>query len=286
MSLLDIGAEATSEIDTGQTSGFGPDRSVELEDTDNIPLAPAPRDVPEFVLNRDGSVPNWSLAAQRFRRRIEADSPHLPRFDHNWACRTRAKLLRAEQSMRKWVNTTVMLTYTGEPILEGASCPMPPVPFTTALTASRPARREAMRDLFEEIGGRWLAIRVMGSHQSGYPHEHVLIGTESQVSGDEFESVVTAHRAESPIAGVGEHGSGAISVEQSPNTEGMTRVIKYTTKNLPGIEAVLDAEELGQTSNGVLDEEEHMVRTSTVLEATGKQAFRIDSSDGVEQTWY
>ncbi|MDB2243304.1 hypothetical protein PM076_07420 [Halorubrum ezzemoulense] len=189
--------------------------------------------------------------------------------------------------MRQWVNTTVLLTYTGEAVLEGASRPMPPVSFTTALTESRPARREAMRNLFGEIGGRWMSIRVIGSHQNGYPHEHVLVGLESKISAEDFEPVVAAHREGSPIAGKGEHGTGAIRVEQSPNKEEeMTGGIQYIATNVPGVTAVLEAEELGQTSNGVLDEDEHMVRTSTVLEATGKQAFRIDSSDGVKRTWY
>jgi hypothetical protein len=96
---------------------------------------------------------------------------------------------------------------------------------------------------------------------------------------------VTAHREKSPISGEGEHGTGAIEVEQSPNNEEMTGEIQYLAKNVPGISAVLKAEELGQTSNGVLDEPEHAVRTGVVLEATGKQAFRIDRSDDVEKTW-
>ena len=288
MSLNDIRAEAETRFETDETDGFGPDRALSLKDTDDVPLAPAPSSLEgkEFILNKDESVPVWSFATERFRRRIQADSPHSPRFDHPWANRARGKLLGAEECMRQWAETTVLLTYTGEAVLEGASRPMPPVSFMTALTASRSARRRAMRTLFDGIDGRWISIRVIGSHKSGYPHEHVFVGIESQVSNDDFEPVVTAHRNESPIAGEGEHGVGAISVNKSPNKETMTDGIKYIATNLPGVTAVLDAEKLGQTSNGVLDEDEHMVRTSTVLEATGKQAFRIDSSDGVEQTWY
>lgn len=258
-----------------------------MKDTDDILLAPAPSSLEgkEFILNKDLSVPVWSFAAERFRRRIQADSPHSPRFDHHWANRARGKLLGAEECMRQWAETTVLLTYTGEAYLEDASRPMPPVPFTTALTASRPARRRAMRNLFGEIGGRWMSIRVIGSHKSGYPHEHVLVGTEAGVCDDDFEPVVTAHREKSPISGEGEHGTGAIEVEQSPNKEEMTGGIQYLAKNVPGISAVLKAEELGQTSNGVLDEPEHVVRTGVVLEATGKQSFRIDRSDDVEKTW-
>ena len=287
MSLNDIRAEADTGIETDETGGFGPDRALKLKDTEDIPLAPAPGSLEgkEFILNKDESVPVWSFAAERFRRRIQADSPHSPRFDHPWANRARGKLLGAEEGMRQWAETTVLLTYTGEAYLEGASRPMPPVPFTTALTASRPARRRAMRNLFGEIGGRWMSIRVIGSHKSGYPHEHVLVGTEAEVYGDDFEPVMTAHREKSPISGEGEHGTGAIEVEQSPNKEEMTKAIQYLGKNVPGISAVLKAEELGQTSNGVLDQDEHVVRTGVVLEATGKQAFRIDRSDDVEKTW-
>ena len=143
-----------------------------------------------------------------------------------------------------------------------------------------------MRTLFDGIDGRWISIRVIGSHKSGYPHEHVFVGTEAQVSCDDFEQVVTAHREESPISGKGEHGTGAIRVEQEPNKEEMTGGIQYLGTNVPGVSAVLRAEELGQTSNGILDEPEHTVRTGVVLEATGKQAFRIDRSDDVEKTWY
>ena len=288
MSLNDIRAEAEAGVETDETDGFGPDRALSVKDTDDVPLALAPSSLEgkEFILNKDGSVPVWSFAAERFRRRIQADSPHSPRFDHPWANRTRGKLLGAEECMRQWAETTVLLTYTGEAVLEGASRPMPPVSFTTALTASRPARRKAMRNLFGEIGGRWMSIRVMGSHKCGYPHEHVLVGTEAQVSCDDFEQVVTAHREESPISGKGEHGTGAIRVEQAPNQEEMTGGIQYLGTNVPGVSAVLRAEELGQTSNGILDEPEHAVRTGVVLEATGKQAFRIDHSDDVEKTWY
>jgi len=288
VSLHEIRAEAETGIETDETDGFGPDRALKLKDTEDVPLAPAPSSLEgkEFILNKDGSVPVWSFAAERFRRRIQADSPHSPRFDHPWANRARGKLLGAEEGMRQWAETTVLLTYTGEAYLEGASRPMPPVPFTTALTASRPARRRAMRNLFGEIGGRWMSIRVIGSHKSGYPHEHVLVGTEAEVYGDDFEPVMTAHREKSPISGEGEHGTGAIEVEQSPNKEEMTKAIQYLGKNVPGISAVVKAEELGQTSNGVLDQDEHVVRTGVVLEATGKQAFRIDCSDDVEKTWY
>ena len=142
-----------------------------------------------------------------------------------------------------------------------------------------------MRDLFGEIGGRWMSIRVIGSHKSGYPHEHVLVGTEAEVCDADFEPVVTAHREKSPISGEGQHGAGAIGVEPEPNKQEMTKAIQYLGKNLPGISAVLDAEEVGQTSNGVLDQSEHVVRTGVVLEATGKQAFRIDRSNDVEKTW-
>ena len=95
---------------------------------------------------------------------------------------------------------------------------------------------------------------------------------------------MTAYREMSPISGEGKHGTGAIEVEQSPNKEGMTEGNRYLGKNVPGISAVLKAEELGQMSNGVLDQDEHVVRTGVVLEATGKQAFRIDRSDDVEKT--
>jgi Putative rep protein (DUF1424). len=122
-----------------------------------------------------------------------------------------------------------------------------------------------------------MSIRVIGSHKSGYPHEHVLVGTESEVCDDDFEPVVTAHREKSPIAGEGEHGTGAIRVERSPSKEEMTGGIQYIATNLPGVTAVLEAEEVGQTSNGVLDEPEHMVRTSAVLDATRAHAFRIDN---------
>lgn len=286
MSLLDIGAEAESRTDSEETDGFGPDRTLTLKDTDDVPLAPAARNIPEPILNDDGSVPTWSFGAERYKHKMRKGGPHCPRFGHHWANRTHAKLLRADECMRRWVDTTTLLTYTGEPCFPGTSCLIPPVSFTTALTASRPARRKAMRTLFDGIDGRWISIRVIGSHKSGYPHEHVFVGTESQVFIDDFESVVTAHRNESPIAGEGEHGIGAIRVKQSPSKETMTDGIKYIATNLPGVTAVLDAEKLGQTSNGVLDEDEHMVRTSTVLEATGTQAFRIDQSDGVEKIWY
>lgn len=286
MSLSDIGLEAKSEIEKDELDGFGPDRPLSLKDTDDVPLAPAARDIPESILNNDGSVPTWSFGAERYRCKMREGSPHCPRFSHHWANRTRAKLLRADECMRRWVETTTLLTYTGEPYFPDTSSPIPPVSFTTALTASRPSRRKAMRTLFDRIDGRWISTRVIGSHKSGYPHEHVFVGTESHVSNDDFEPVVTAHRNESPIAGEGEHGIGAIRVKQSPNKEDMTGGIQYIATNVPGVTAVLDAEELGQTSNGVLDEDEHMIRTSALLEATGTQAFRIDHSDSVEKTWY
>jgi hypothetical protein len=121
VSLLDIGAEVVSRTDSEETDGFGPDRALSIRDTDEVLLAPAPSSLEgkEFILNKDLSVPVWSFAAERFRRRIQADSPHSPRFDHHWANRARGKLLGAEELMRQWAETTVLLTYTGEAYLRG-----------------------------------------------------------------------------------------------------------------------------------------------------------------------
>lgn len=288
MTALDIGAETKTETSLCEPSAFGPDRSLSVRDTEDVPLAPAPSSLQgkEFTLNKDGSVPVWSFAAMRFKSRLQAKSPHSPRFGARWARKTRGRLFRADECMRQWVETTALLTFTGTPYLSSSTRPMPPTSFTTALIASRSARREALRNLFGDLGGRWIVFRIMAAHQSGYPHEHVLVGTETSVDDVDFEPVVTAHRNESPIAGEGAHGAGAISAESSPNREEPTGGIRYIASDVPGIMSVLQAEESGQTSNGVVDEQEHRVRASAVVEATGSQAVRIDSSDDVERSWY
>lgn len=290
MTILDIGADAVEDTGGGgRPDGFGPDRSLSLDDTANVPLAPARGSLPDFVLGPEKSVPTWSQASERLVRRLQADSPHSPRFGGNWAERTRARLLRADECMREWCRTTVLLTFTGSPYLtDDADRPMPPTSFVQALTASRSARNDELRDVLEDTGGRWVTMRVVGAHQSGYPHEHMLVGTEARVSSEEFEAVVGAHRDRdgSPVAGDGAHGVGSIRVESDPNRDEMTGGVQYVAPDVPGIRDVLEAEQSERKPVGVIGESEHRQRTASVLEATGTQAVRIDSSDGVDADWY
>jgi hypothetical protein len=189
--------------------------------------------------------------------------------------------------MREWCRTTVLLTFTGSPYLtDDADRPMPPTSFVSALTVSRSARNTALRDVLDDAGGLWVSMRVVGAHESGYPHEHMLIGTETPVTSDDFEPVIGAHRDESPVAGDGAHGVGAIQVESDPNRDEMTGGVQYVAPDVPGIRDVLEAGQSGQTPAGVVGESEHRQRTASVLEATGTQAVRIDSSDGVHADWY
>lgn len=279
---VNIGDDVGTDDDTG---GWGPDRSLSLSDTADVRLAPGPEGLPEFVLNRDGSVPTWERASERFLQRLQADSPHDARFTGPWATRTRARLLRADERMREWCRATVLLTFTGSPFLTDDGPPMAPTAFMQGLTATLSARRRALRDVLEQAGGRWLTIRVVGAHRSGYPHEHVLVGTETRLSDHDFEPVIGAHR-DGPVAGDGAHGVGAVCVESDPRTEDVTGGTKYVAPDVPGVRSVLEADGSDRTPNGVVGESTHRVRTATVLEATGTQAVRIDSSEGVNVDWY
>jgi hypothetical protein len=162
---------------------------------------------------------------------------------------------------------------------------MPPASFLEALTASRSARRSALRTVLNDAGGRWITIRVAGAHRSGYPHEHLLVLTEAQFTANDFESIVSAHVGESPVADEGAHGDRAISIEGDPNRSAMTGGVGYIAVDIPGVRGVLDAEESGKASAGVVDEDEHRQRTAAVLEATATQGVRIDSA-GVDADWH
>lgn len=275
------------ESNRGKMGGFGPDRSLSVADTADVPLAPATNSLPQFVLGPDGSVPTWSQASERFVKRLQADSPHNPRFGSEWSVRTHARLLRADECMREWCQTTVLLTFTGTPYLtDDVDRPMPPTSFMMALAKSQSARRNALREVLDNTGGRWVTMKVIGSHQSGYPHEHVLIGIEAPVSSEDFEPVIRAHRSESPIAGDGAHGVGAIRIESNPNQAEMTGGVRYVAPDAPGVRDVLEAEESGRTPQGIVNESTHRQRTASVLEATGTQAVRIESSDNVHADWH
>lgn len=287
MSIIGIGNDPVDDKSAGRSDGFGPDRRLKLDELTHIPIAPGPESLPKFVLESDGAVPEWGRASERFVGRLQADSPHDARFTGPWATRTRARLLRADEQMRDWIESTVLLTFTGSPFLAAdVDRPIPPAPFTQALTASRPKRREKLRDVFDDIGGRWVTMRVLSAHQSGYPHTHVFVGTEADVSTGAFEPVVAAHREHSPIAGNGAHGVGAISIESAPNTDTVTEGVRYIGKDIPGVRSVLRDEQGDQKTSGVVDESRSRIRTATILEATQTQAVRIDSSSCVDPCWF
>lgn len=271
---------------TSDTSSRNYQRRELVDDTE-IPLAVSPSDVKEHVLEHDGTVPCWGKATERFSRRLQADSPHEARFTGTWAKQARARLLRADEQMRNWTQCTVLFTFTGGPFLTpDASRPMPPSSFVEALTASRSARRSALRGVLNDVGGRWVTMRVVGAHQTGYPHEHVLLGVESEVSSEHFAPVVTAHIENSPIAKSESHGAGAISTEPEPNRSNLTGGVRYITPDLPGVKSVLDADGTGNRPEGVVAEANHRIRTAAVLEATGIEAWRVDASGGVCKSWH
>lgn len=251
--------------------------SISLDRAGGLPLAMSSSTVADFVLDDDGSIPTWGEASKRTVARISADSPHSARFGGEWAQQSRARLLQDDEKAREWCQTTVLLTFTGSPFLtEAGDNLIPPCSFVSALTASRSARRSALRSVLDDAGGRSVTMRVIGAHQSGYPHEHTLVASEVELSADEFDPVVDAHVDTSPVADQSAHGDEAIRVESDPNTNEMTGGVAYITPNIPGVNSVLDAEQSGRTPMGVVDESQHRQRTASVLEATGTQAVRID----------
>jgi len=248
-----------------------------LERAGGLPLAMSSSTVADFVLDDDGSIPTWREARKRMCARISADSPHSPRFGPRWAKQARARFLGADEQAREFCQTTGLLTFTGSPYLtDNRDNLIPPCSFVEALTASRSARRSAFRDVLGDAGGRWVTMRVVGAHRSGYPHEHTVVASEAQLSADDFAPVVGAHLDASPVANKGAHGDEAIHVESDPNTDEMTGGVAYIAPDIPGVRDVLTAEQSGRTPAGVVDEAEHRRRTASVLEATGTQAVRID----------
>lgn len=139
--------------------------------------------------------------------------------------------------------------------------------------------------MFSEVGGRWITIRIVGAHRSGYPHEHVLIGTEAPVDLVSFESVVAAHVGACPIAKKSAHGGKTVSMESTPSQSGPTGGIKYVASDVPGVRSVLEADGTQKEPAGVPSEAEHRARTATILEATRTQAVRIDASSEVPRVW-
>lgn len=278
---------SSEPTDPGTSSGFGPDRQLGCSETADILLAPAPDAVPEFVLEEERLVPKWKWATERFRRRLRADSRHVARFTGPWAKKTRGKLLGAGEQMREWVDTTTLLTFTGSPFVDGMDHLLPPTSFLQALTESRSDRRRELRRVLHDVGGRWITMRVIGAHNSGYPHEHLVVGTEQDVDDVDFEPVIGAHREHSPIAGDGGHGAGAISIESAPNREEPTGAVRYITLDVPGVHSVVEADG-AQLSDprGIVEEDENRARLATVLEATRKEAFCIDSSEDVDADWH
>jgi hypothetical protein len=101
----------------------------------------------------------------------------------------------------------------------------------------------------------------------------------------DFEPVVSAHVRESPVAGKEAHGSGAISLESAPNREEPTGGVKYIAVDVPGMKSVLDAYASDREPIGVVEEDDHRGRLATVLEASEKQAARVDSAETVDKEW-
>jgi hypothetical protein len=252
----------------------------------DIKIAPSTADLPDFVLDQSGSVPTWNEATRRIQARLSA-SDYTNRFTGRWASRVQGKILAADEQVRQFVKSTALLTFTGNPMLPGSNDSyIPPTSFLTALTESRGPRRRELRRTLNEKTGSWIALRCMGAHQSGYLHCHLAICADVVFSRSSLDSIVMKHVETSPIAhSEGHQIDDAIQVEPEPTSEPVG-AIAYSSLNLPGMVSVLQSAETDSPPRGILEEEEHRVRTAAVLEATGTEAVRIDSGPDVEAEWY
>jgi hypothetical protein len=142
-----------------------------------------------------------------------------------------------------------------------------------------------LREILDKVGDQWIKIRVFGAQNHGFPHEHVFVGVDDEVMLADFRPVIRAHTEESPIAEPQAHEEEAISIESNPCMSTPTGGIKYISRDVPGVRSVLQADESRERPGGVVEEDDHRIRTATALEATGVQAVRIDSSSSVDPMW-
>lgn len=253
--------------------------SVALEQAGNMPIALSPSDVKDFVLCEDGEIPSWEEAAYRLRTRLST-SPHTNRFSPEWARQQQARILTADEQLREFANSTALLTFTGSSRVHNTEKNLwPATSYLSALTSSRSARRNVLREILQDLGtDRWVAIRVLAPSQSGYPHTHVALGTDQDLSESDWKPVIDAHVDECPIATKEAHNpTKAIRIQSDPSGEPVG-AIGYITPQIPGMEIMLNDSRVEKMP-------ENRARTAAVLEATGTEAVRIDSGVGVNACW-
>lgn len=245
---------------------------------EQLPLAPSAENIPEFVVESDGTAPTWGKSAYRLKARLDA-SPHTNRFSVEWSRRKQAQILSADEHLRSFVESTALLTFTASQTYPDRETVMPPTAQLSALTSSRPARRRALRRALDEVGSdRWATLRVVAPHDSGFAHTHTAVCADVELSQEALSAVVRAHTRSCPTAREESHDpEDAIRMELDPSATPLGAV-SYTTAQIPGMRRILADEDSGQLSD-------RSARLGATLEATRTQAVRVDTAPQVKFQW-
>lgn len=178
--------------------------------------------------------------------------PTKHRFSEDYADKRYAQLMEVDKTLLEEYTDphTVGITLTASPFNDegGWRCPVDHLEDLTASNANvTSALRYALRDRHSAY------LSVIGGHENGYPHIHIVAWVDGPVDREDFHSVIDAHTKHCPIASKDHHEyDKAITVESARSLKRRdgcqnSPLATYLGGHLVGIDgSVLDADESEQ----------------------------------------
>jgi hypothetical protein len=221
----------------------------------DLPLTSRNIKIRQDMTNIDGVSISWKDSFDVLRRSLEKDEvqqvfeskdtgkritvePEPRTFTKPWINRSHARILDGCRGMRKQYDdcSTVLLTLTGNPYKNGGF--MAPLDYYQDLTESwsksdsdyRPMYRK-INNVMDKLGLEFEYLLIVGVHdgqkakQSGsinlfYPHIHILLYINGDVSEKDFHSTIDMYLKHSPVASRNQHDySDAIRIDNNPEAD-------------------------------------------------------------------
>lgn len=203
---------------------------------------------------------SWTSATDEFVDSIDPSDP----MGAKWAQEQQAHLLNLDEVARDWAKSVVMLSATASTEWpDGGSIP-PIVHLRQGILSSTQARQKALSRALDGTG--WRAIRVYGCDDDGYLHHHVgLYLGEADVDRSSFDSWISAHTRNSPLAEPEAHGDSAVRIDRDVEVDdGRSWIAGYLMTNIPGCDT------RGGRDHGIRSAPTNVQRGATVLDRVGE----------------
>jgi len=199
-------------------------------------------------LRVDGRVPSWDTATRKFTHLVEYfesegtshQAVSYDIFTQSWAGAAWSRLYEIDQRACEWAKQTVLLTFTGNYLLDSETDTfLPPVTFFARMEDAADARQKALSRALSDLD-QWQSIRVIGPGPNGYPILQLGLYLSDSIQRDTIDSVIHAHINNCQIANSNaHHPREAISVRngadgsQSPSAP--SQLIHTLGRKVPGL---------------------------------------------------